>query len=171
MNIVEQAKLYIGQRETENNGGFESPSFQKKMQDIGWQLGDAWCASFVKLVWMEAYKCDLARLLELEHLFSPSAVATYRNFDASDWKTQNADGSPIRIPSVGALVVWRMGNSESGHIGIVTEVLSNTAFKSIEGNTNEAGGREGIEVAEKKRAINRRFLPNGLNLLGFILPK
>jgi hypothetical protein len=56
----------------------------------------------------------------------------------------------------------------TGHIGIVSEV-SETSFKCIEGNTNKAGGREGIEVAEKTRTYQWKAI-NGLQLVGFIHP-
>jgi hypothetical protein len=46
----------------------------------------------------------------------------------------------------------------------------NNTFQCIEGNTNANGGREGIEVANRKRKINLGGL-NGLVLQGFIVPK
>jgi hypothetical protein len=42
-------------------------------------------------------------------------------------------------------------------------------FKCIEGNTNKAGGREGIEVALKTRTYQWKAM-NGLQLVGFIHP-
>ena len=49
------------------------------------------------------------------------------------------------------------------------EVLDNGYIKTIEGNTNARGGREGYTVAEKKRKID--FKKNhGLRMLGFIKP-
>lgn len=170
-NIIKTAHDYIGQREKPNNSGFQNIEFQKKMEEVGWDSGEAWCASFAKLVWLEAYKNSPERIAEIEKLFSKSATKTYQNFDESDWKTQNPDGTPILAPQEGALVVWRMGNTWAGHIGIVCKVISKTEFETIEGNTNDAGGREGIEVAHKRRFVTRTFSTTGLNLLGFILPK
>jgi surface antigen len=168
--IVDVAHCYIGQEEKPNNSGFEDAEFEAAMTKVGWEAGEAWCASFAKLVWREAYKTDAARLLEVERLFSKSAVQTYRQFDASDWKTQNEDGSPIVVPQVGALVVWQFGDSTKGHIGIVARVFSQTEFETIEGNTDDNGGREGIKVAYRRRIV-RRARGEGLNLLGFVLPK
>jgi hypothetical protein len=170
-SIILIAANYLGQKETTQNSGFQDPAFQAKMEKIGWETGEAWCASFAKLVFLESYQNDLARLSELEHLFSKSAVQTYRNFDESNWKTRNKDGSPITVPQVGALVVWRKGRSQSGHIGVVVQVNTPTDYESIEGNTNDEGAREGYEVAVRRRIIRRTFDSDGLNLLGFILPK
>lgn len=169
--ITTAAHQYIGEKETPNNSGFQNPIFQKLMELVGWQTGEAWCASFAKLVWFEAYKNDPKRLAELQKLFSKSATQTYKNFDNSDWKTQTPEGKPILTPQEGALVVWRMGNTWTGHIGIVCKVVSPTEFETIEGNTDAAGGREGIEVAHRRRFVTRTFDANGFNLLGFILPK
>jgi CHAP domain len=169
--IITTASKFIGEKEIKDNSGFINPEFQKAMEAIGWEKGEPWCASFAKLVWLKSYKGNTARLLELNFNFSKSAVETYRNFDKSDWKTQNPDGTPIKIPQEGALAVWRMGRSSAGHIGIVAKVVSQTEFETIEGNTDSMGGREGIEVAYKRRFVTRQYSLNSLNLLGFILPK
>lgn len=67
--------------------------------------------------------------------------------------------------------MWRSGHSWKGHIGIVATVSPNGGhFTAIEGNTNEAGGREGDCVAEKTRRIEWLSRPSGLNLLGFVRP-
>jgi hypothetical protein len=168
--ITQIAQQYIGQRELKGNKGFQDADFQKEMEAVGWDDGEAWCATFAKLVFKKAYIGTVLEA-EIEKLFSKSATATYANFDKSDWKTQLPNGKPIKTPEVGALVVWRMGDSWAGHIGVVTEIVSSTEFKTVEGNTDGKGGREGIEVAEKLRQTNQKFNPKGLNLIGFILPK
>jgi hypothetical protein len=38
-----------------------------------------------------------------------------------------------------------------GHTGFVVEVLSNGNLKTIEGNTNDEGSREGYEVCYRTR--------------------
>lgn len=163
--IIETAKKYIGKREIPNNQGFLDSTFQKKMQDVGWLKGHAWCSYFCELVWKEAYQDDKKIVAEINKLFSASATATYKNFElAGGWVLSSK-------PAPGALAVWRQGVDWRGHIGIVTEVVDKNTFKSIEGNTNEQGGREGIEVARKVRLLNQPFKPKGLNVVGFILPK
>jgi hypothetical protein len=161
--IVEVAKSYIGQQEISGNKGFKNTAFQKKMQDCGWQMGSAWCAYFTELVWKEAFGKSHPLYSTLDRLFSPSAVSTYSNFKG--YPNGFKAGS---TPKVGSLVVWRLGNGWQGHIGIVTEIVDKSTFKTIEGNTNNAGGREGIEVAKKIRTLGMPFKAKGLNLIGFI---
>ena len=155
--IVEVAKSYLGQEEIANNGGFKNKEFDKRMKEVGFSKGQAWCAYFAELVWKEAGE-DVKP-------FSASAFKTYQNYEKAGRK-----GS-IK-PEVGALVVWRSVVNNvpqwTGHIGIVTEVLEDS-FKTIEGNTNDKGGREGIKVAAKTRTYNWKA-DKGLRLIGFINP-
>jgi hypothetical protein len=142
------------------------------MTQVGWLKGEAWCATFAKLVFKNAYKDKPEIQSEIEKLFSKSAVSTYYNFDKSNWKTQNSDGTPYKKPRKGALVVWRYGDSWAGHIGIVTNVsIKEGWFETIEGNTNSFGSREGIEVAVKQRKLTSPYSDKGLNLIGFVYPK
>ncbi len=160
--IVQIAGSYVGQQEISGNKGFKNPAFQKKMQDCGWQINNAWCSFFAELVWKEAYGKSNPLYNTLDRLFSPSAVATFGNFKGHPTNFKTGDK-----PKVGALVVWRYGNGWQGHIGIVESIDKNT-FVSIEGNTNKDGGREGIEVARKHRSLGMPFRKQGLNLIGFV---
>lgn len=161
--IKQIAQSYLGQREVPGNMGFTDKAFEKKMQAVGFVKSYAWCALFAELVWTEAYKGSGLQYV-IKKLFSASATTTYKNFDI--------DGTfkVSQTPEVGAVVIWRHGSGWQGHAGIVTEVKGDY-IKTVEGNTNSAGGREGIEVAGKLRAWhNVPYQANGLNLVGFILP-
>lgn len=156
---------YVGQQEITGNKGFKNSAFQKKMQDCGWQIGQSWCAFFSELVWKEAFGKSHPAYASLDRLFSPSAVSTYSNFKGSTtFKCGNT-------PKLGALVVWRQGNGWQGHIGIVESIVDATTFRTVEGNTNSAGGREGIEVARKTRKLGLPFKSKGLNIIGFVYPE
>jgi hypothetical protein len=48
--------------------------------------------------------------------------------------------------------------------------VNGKSIKTIEGNTNDKGGREGYTVASKNRLIDFTN-DNGLRMLGFIKPK
>lgn len=163
--ILKVVMTYVGQQEINGNKGFKNKEFQKKMQECGWQISQSWCAYFTELVWKEAYGKTHALYHTLDRLFSPSATATFANFKGHPTQFKTGDK-----PKVGALVVWKYGNGWQGHIGIVTEILDNVSFKTVEGNTNSEGGREGIEVAVKKRKVGEPFKAKGLNLIGFIYP-
>ncbi len=162
--IKEVALKYIGKTEKPNNAGFNDADFEKRMRDVGFITGASWCAFFCELVYKEAYGNKYTN--ELNTLFSGSATATFKNFNlakSNGWQTGTE-------PKIGALAVWSHGNSWQGHIGIVVEENS-VSFKSVEGNTNDVGGREGYIVAKKSRITKAVYSAKGLNLIGFIYPK
>jgi hypothetical protein len=166
--IVETAKSYIGQEEILGNLGFKNSDFENKMKSVGWQKTQAWCSYFTELIWKQAYgkinKQDIIK--ELNLLFDGSAVKTYNNFKNKFIVSKE--------PIDGSIVIWQhYSNSEpgwTGHAGIVVDILDNS-IKTIEGNTNNDGSREGYMVCEKIRPLNFNPVKNGLVLRGFIYPK
>jgi surface antigen len=160
--IVTIAKSYIGKTEKANNSGFNDAIFEQRMKETGWVKGASWCSYFAELVWSEAYKGTELES-EVKSTFNGSATATYKNFDLAKWTVS-------KVPQIGALAVWRHGSGWQGHIGIVVDVAE-LSFKTVEGNTNDKGGREGYIVALKNRSIKTFYQANGLNLIGFVYPK
>jgi hypothetical protein len=154
------AKKYIGETEKPANSGFVHADFEARMQKVGFQTGQSWCSYFAELVFKEAYP---EKFKELDTLFNAGAVKTFENFKKAGYLTS-------MTPSPGALVIWQHqkdGKPEwKGHAGIVYSVMSPTFFISIEGNTNDKGGREGYTVASHTRAIAK--VKNGLQVLGFV---
>ena len=139
---------------------------------MGFEKGQSWCSYFAELVYKMAYLTDAKKQNFVNRMFSANAIRTFENFKKSGMVVI------LNEPIIGALAVW-MSYSKgepkeiapgwyAGHIGIVSEITKN-GFKSIEGNTNAEGGREGIEVAEKQRTISHNT-NNGLRLIGFIKP-
>lgn len=164
--IKEVALSYVGEEEKPGNLGWKDPKFEAKMVEVGWQPGQAWCAYQAELIWKEAYGKKHSLWKSLDRLFAPSATATYGNFAGSGlFKT----GS---VPKVGALAVWRYGWSGwKGHIGVVVGINdANRTFDTIEGNTNAAGGREGLYTLKKTRRRDAPPTGTGLNLIGFVYP-
>jgi hypothetical protein len=159
--LIEIARKDLGKKEKPGNTGFEDKDLEKAMRAVGWSPGWAWCSSIQeKWIW-EAFP-ELKD--EVQGYFVPSAVATFRNL-------KNA-GYPVSIaPTEGALVYWqRMKDGKAqwqGHAGVVSQVISDTEFLSIEGNTNSAGSREGDSVQEKRRLV-RSDVENGLKVIGFV---
>jgi hypothetical protein len=163
--IVKNTRQYIGQEEIPENQGFKDSGFDKKMRNIGFQNGWAWCALFAKLNWMEVYaQQHYGNLLKLEHLLSPSALGTYHNM------LMQQDFEVNKVPMVGSIVIWQEGTGISGHAGIVELVNTNNTFGTIEGNTNTNGSREGCIVARKTRSLDFSVAEHKLNLKGFIYP-
>lgn len=158
--IVDIARSYIGQKEIPNNQGFVDTSFDAKMRSVGFVNGYSWCAIFAHLVFKEALSS--VDYQKVKKLFSVSALATFNNFKNANYAIKN-------FPSVGDLVIWQHGNSTLGHEGIVSSVTPDYKYMHISGNTNSQGGREGIEVAEKRGSYNKNT--SGLNIKGFITIK
>ena len=165
--IVKIAKTFIGKKEIKGNQGYEDPRFTVLMENVGWQVGHAWCSYFAELVVKLAYKGNDKAQGIYNKLCSAGAVRTLENFTKAGYKV-SAKATP------GAIVIWqnrRKGaKTWTGHAGIVTKVY-NEYFETIEGNTGNggAGVREGEIVATRKRNYNFNVY-NGLELQGFIWP-
>jgi len=161
MQIVEIAKQYIGKKEKSGNTGFVDPQHEKELREVGWIAGHSWCAYQIE-AW--AWKAYPTRIAELKGHFVPSAVNTYRNLLKAGYKSS-------MVPEVGAFVFWQRVKDGigqwQGHCGIVSEVTDSKTFKSIEGNTNGAGSREGDGVYEKQRTV-KADVQDGLKVIGFI---
>ncbi len=163
-SIKDVAEKYIGQTEIKGNMGFSNPDFEQRMKDVGFKPSYQWCAIFAELVWHEAFQGNKEMLAIIKDNCSPSAVKTFENFRGLEMTSDK--------PIVGSIVIWqswRNGHRHwTGHAGIVVEVNDKT-FVSIEGNTNDSGGREGYIVARKTRSYRTKVY-NGIAVLGFINP-
>lgn len=162
MKVVEIAEGYIGQTEKPGNMGFNDADFEKKMEEVGFQKTHAWCAYFSELVFKEAYPELFG---ELDKLFSASAVATFANFRDAGYKIH-------ALPKMGTLVIFQKMKDNvpqwQGHAAICVSVQDNKwVFESVEGNTNDGGGREGYIVAKRTRKT-LADVSNGLKIIGFV---
>ena len=161
MNVIETALQYWGEKEKPGNAGFYNEKLQAIMTKAGHKKGEAWCAYFAEAVFCEAMP---DREEELRALFSASTVKTFENF-------RKANFIISKIPVMYSLVIWRRyvnGIAQwQGHAGIVCSVQDELNFKSIEGNTNSDGSREGdsIQIKNRSTAIKK----TGLNIMGFVI--
>lgn len=169
---IKTAEEFKGKKEFKGNQGFQDPTFDRYMRMVGFENGWAWCALFAELCWLkEPYEKKAFLMPVITDCFAANAVKTYENF-------QNDTSGYFQVskePNIGSVVIWekrkngepdKTGAWTKGHAGIVSNI-GYDGFKSIEGNTNSEGGREGIEVAEKEREYNF-YDKNGLALKGFI---
>jgi hypothetical protein len=164
MTLIEAARKDIGKQEKAGNFGFIDKKLEADMLAVGWRPGWAWCASIQeKWIW-EAYP-ELKE--DVQGYFVPSAVATFRNLKNAGYKVS-------MVPTEGALVYWqRMRDGQplwQGHAGIVSKVVDDKEFYSIEGNTNAGGSREGDSVQEKHRFV-KTDVEDGLKVIGFVTIK
>jgi hypothetical protein len=108
----------------------------------------AWCAAFVCWCMREAMTAT-----GVKYSFKRMTTAAVRFMRAwslrQDASTHTLDNPGMDIIP-GDILIYGFS-----HTGIAkTKPASNGAYIAVEGNTNDDGGREGIEVAERPRHIN-----------------
>jgi len=165
--IVEKAEEFIGQKEKPGNMGFRVKWFDKLMRSVGFRDTHAWCVYFAELVWVETYReNDDRKLPSFKALFTGGAVRTFRRFKKDPRYTV------VDTPTKGGVLfwqTWKNGKPTSmGHAAICSRSSGTHMIHSIDGNTNSAGGREGVEVAPKSRR-NNKGEKRGLIYLGCVL--
>lgn len=155
------ALKYLGQTEKPGNSGFNDATFERKMNDVGFVKGHAWCSYFAELVFKEAYPEKFA---EFDKLFSGSTVQTFKNFRDAAYPIGN-------VPQIDSLVIWQSQKEgkalPTGHAGIVVSIKNTWEFESVEGNTAGGGSREGWIVAKHPRKV-LADVKSGLKVLGFV---
>lgn len=102
--------------------------------------GDPWCASFVSWAFIQA-----AAALGVPNPMRPTAGALHIWRDAPELCRS-------KTPTIGSIFVINHGEGK-GHCGFVAAVTGDHVL-TIEGNTNEAGSREGDGVLRKSRRIS-----------------
>lgn len=172
--VLKWAEDHIGYKEYSGNQGFQNQVFDTMMRQVGFKNGWAWCALFAEACWsIPTYSGKSRVFVSISDNFSANAVRSFENFQNDE--TGLFSVIEKGIPSPGDVVIWEKRKAGApvkndiwtvGHAGIV-QVAEPDFFKSIEGNSNDAGGREGIEVAVKKRKYNYSG-KSGLCLKGFI---
>lgn len=163
MTVEEIARTYLGLKEDKNNRFEKDSLLGQILHKAGQKDGEPWCCYFQEGIFCKAFPHKDA---ELRKLFSANCVETFYNF------LRSRKYKVVSYPVPGALVIWQNVKGGviqmTGHAGLCVRAISRTQFNSIEGNTNEAGSREGVMVAEKLLRSTART-ENGLNVLGFII--
>ena len=161
--LVHEARRWVGTKEVGgNNKGQCVEMFQRAVDNKA--AGEPWCLAFVQFCCDQADgtfdavtgSCnDPYKLVHTEHCLTL-------------WKSSPSEIVSV-VPAPGLVAVWRHGESTNGHVGIVTSLLGDTRFMSIEGNTKnlEAINREGDGVVERERS---RSSNGSFKLLGFLKP-
>jgi hypothetical protein len=160
--ILQIVKSYLGEQEIQPNSGFKNPGIDKAMRSIGFLNGQSWCAYAVMLVLFQVY-AGTTWLPLIKKYCSAATQEMWANFKRSKEFVTGL------VPKLGAIVVWEEGNGAQGHTGLVTCISEDgKTFKSIEGNSNSDGSRNGYEWAENTHTVGLPHKDKGLNLLGFI---
>ncbi len=140
LRALEIARSEIGTREVTTNWG--SPKDPSDVDDflksVGITFPAPWCMAFVYWCFEQAAK----------ELGVPNPVPRTGGV-AKCWS--DAKDKRVLMPQKGDLFVMLNPNG-TGHIGFVDNVPGLT-FSTIEGNTNEAGSREGVMVRARERMV------------------
>ena len=176
-NLVDIALKEVGVREVpiNSNRGPRVEEFQKYVG--GWLVGAAWCAAFVSWCFGQVYpganpagKQSSAvmgfwtrnRTREDFVRFLPADVKSGKyKIEPGDLFVLCSD--PTLVPKVQVGTV----KAHTGHVGICDGVMhSATKFGTVEGNTNEAGSREGGGVYHRTRSLDEAKLVGFVRYLG-----
>ncbi len=121
-----------------SNGGPQVSAYLKR---VNLAPGNAWCMAFVYWCVDEACKQlgmenPLVRTGHVLHQYNNTSCRTLP-------KTS-------RAIKPGDIFIMKIGSKGAGHTGFV-KAMGGTVAGTVEGNTDDQGGREGFEVAQKLR--------------------
>lgn len=148
--FVAVAEDYLGIREVGGDNRGPAVEFFQKLGEI--QPGLPWCAAYVNAC--AEISCAILNIPSpLEAIDLEGYVqAYYLHAKARGWI--RADGRP----GVGDLfMVYHPSKERYAHIGIVAAV-THDGFLTLEGNSNEDGGRDGIGVFQNVRHFSDRIV-------------
>lgn len=117
------------------------PDVENYLKSVGLGKGYAWCMAFV-------YWCVRRAAIDLNKqipLIKTAGVLRQWN--------ETKPTQKFSMPRPGDIFIMDFGKGQ-GHTGFVVEVYQNGTIKTIEGNTNDEGSREGYEVAYRTRKIS-----------------
>jgi hypothetical protein len=159
--LVFEAKRWVGIKEVGGqNKGQVVEMFQKAVD--GKASGEPWCLAFVQFcLQMVDKEYDFVRQMKAN-----KAMVFNTEHCLTLWNNTNTN-QRRKDPEIGTIVLWRHGDTTSGHAGIVTEILEKGEFRTVEGNTGDGSGviREGDGVFERVRSINGA---GSMKILGFV---
>lgn len=172
--LIAVATDFVGLTETENNARWDDPRTAWKDTDKevwlrtwmrkvdGWTPGAPYCAAFVGSVvaaTLHGYGVPMAKIETVWlGLWSAHCMTNVARLKAR--------GILSTQPVPGALWLARHGSTQSGHAGLVT-ATNGRQMGTIEGNTNDAGGREGDGIFIKQLPVSGR---GSLKTQGFLHP-
>lgn len=138
--VTEAYTKEIGVREA--TGKNDGESVEKYLRSIGLGKGYAWCAAFVHWV---LEQCGAARVR------SGWCPAWFPE-DRVIWSNSTKQNQTNIIPAAGDVFgIYFSSKKRIAHVGFVHDWTNKDYVITVEGNTNEAGSREGDGVYKKRR--------------------
>ena len=129
----------IGVREA--TGKNDGPQVEAYLKTVGLGKGYAWCAAFVKWCLNKAGISNTLNGMALSAHNKNNLVYHQKRFIKA---VQPGDVFTLYYAHLGRI----------GHTGFIDKQVNSSIYESVEGNTNEAGSREGDGVYKKKRSYN-----------------
>ena len=134
---LKTAQSQNGVQEVPRNSN-AGPAVESYLKSVGLGKGYAWCMAFV--YW--SVKQAALQLNTTSPLVKTAGVLR-------QWNEVNPK-MKYTSPKVGDVFIMDYGKGQ-GHTGFVVDVLPNGWIRTIEGNTNDEGSREGYEVCYRTR--------------------
>lgn len=148
--VLEYARAHLNQYPREVGGQNRGPWVRLYMNgNEGSQW--AWCAGFVSFILHQATEA-LNVSMPIAGSFSCDTLVAQAQ--TAGLFLSEADGSNCEIPP-GSLFLVRRTENDWSHVGIVEEA-DEQLFRTIEGNTNDEGHREGYEVCTRSRDYSNK---------------
>ena len=114
------------------------PAVESYLKSVGLGKGYAWCMALV--YW--SVKQAATQINSTSPLIKTAGVL--RQWNEVDPRMK------FKSPKVGDIFIMDYGKGQ-GHTGFVVEISANGSLKTLEGNTNDEGSREGYEVCYRTR--------------------
>jgi hypothetical protein len=136
IKALEIAVSQNGKQENPPGSNWGEP-VKNYLATVGINFPAAWCMAFVYWCFKEA---SISLKVNNTAIKTGGVLAAWNKAD----KTIKSS-----TPSIGSVFIMDFGKGQ-GHTGLVENFDSQYVY-TIEGNTNDAGSREGIKVCRKKR--------------------
>lgn len=151
MNQIPEAALavaisQVGQTEKPLGSNWGHP-VQDYLLSVGINFPASWCMAFIYWCFLKASE----EAGEATPLLKTGGVL-------HAWETADEARKIEDHPQAGDIFIMDLGKG-LGHTGIVVSVSADGhVLQTVEGNTNDTGSREGIEVARKQRFNQRPII-------------
>lgn len=152
--VVAYARQHLQQHPREVGGPNQGPWVRLYMdgrEGPEW----AWCAGFVSFIWRQACRA-LGAQVPIALSFGCDELADSAKAHHRFLSEQDAKANPARV-TPGSLFLIRRTAADYTHTGLVIQA-NQEDVRTIEGNTNDEGSREGYEVCARIRSyLNMDF--------------
>ncbi len=137
----------LGQHENPLGSNWGKP-VQDYLKSVGIAFPASWCMAFVYWCYEQASpkKAPLTGFEGCNPLVKSGGVLRC-------WNEADKKYRVVGEPQAGDIFIMNFGKG-LGHTGIVEKVDKNFVY-TIDGNSNDSGSREGIEVCRKQRPRNK----------------